>query len=1024
MPKNNWENPGLLGIHKLPAHCPLNGYCDAASAKAGRGATRMSLDGDWEFKLFPTVAAADRWEQAGAWDHVRVPHTWQMPQSGATLTNEKGEITDRPIYANIRYPFPLNPPFLPEENPTGVYRRSFEWKGEPGRIYRLVLHGADSYVEVFLNGTFVGMSKDSRLPAEFDITGLLSAGTNTLVCKVVKFCDGSYLEDQDMWRLSGLQRSVEILSLAKVHIADVEMRAGHEGDFLVTTRLAGASDEELQKCTVEVEVLSADGSAVVPPLQGRIQTTSNTNDFASPLARAVVVHGKADGIRPWSAEAPHLYRAIVTLRSPENTVLAAEAIRFGFRTVELKGGLVHVNGKPIILCGVNRHEFDHITGKCISEEQMLADIRLMKQANINAVRTSHYPNLTRWYELCDEHGLYVIDETNLETHGAQPWDRFAKDPEWLPAFVDRIARMIERDKNHPCIIFWSLGNESGYGPNHDAMAGYARGRDPTRLVHYESCGRGPATDILCPMYFSIERARELATLAGEHRPVIQCEYSHAMGNSLGNIAEYWADIWPLPGQKSNIGWEKIKKTARLQGGFIWDWADQGILVKSKDGREYWAYGGDFGETHHDGAFCNNGIVYPDRTLHPTYHEAKWCYQRVATELLPPENGKLRLTVYNRHDHISLSHLEGFWSVSAGNQGARQWQRLKLPDIAPGGHFVVELNEPATSAEEGPRTLQLEFRLKADTFWAAAGHVVAADEHLLPSRRVRPIYLVDSGNDIEKAGDTYRTQEHEFRFEGGMLAGFNRRGMAQVLAGPVRGEFYRAPTDNDKGGKENSYAADWSRAGLDRLQVRTLSTTTSLAGNVAFIETQQLYLAAEDLPGIRLKTRYTVGNHGLLIEAEAECDERLPVLPRVGLRFVLPGTFEEIEYFGRGPHECYPDRKASAFLGFHASKIDDLSRPYIYPAEHGGRADVTQIRIFNQQPLTIRSATPLQMSLHRFTTEDLAAAAHTVDLPRRENLYLYLDHRHLGVGGDVGWAKSVRESYLVKPGLYRWSLSLS
>lgn len=654
------------------------------------------------------------------------------------------------------------------------------------------------------------MSKDSRLPAEFDVTTLLRPGRNVLACKVLKYSDASYLEDQDMWRLSGLQRSVRIQSLrAGVRIADLEVRASAEGAFRLCVRAEADGtgwEARVRRCGVRAEVYlrTQQGFARVSPEPEGPLVAKFVQQGSGP-SPAAVIEARFAGVRPWSAESPTLYRVVVTLTGERGEDLGAEATDFGFRTVCLEGGQLRVNGRPVIFTGVNRHEFDHIGGKCVSEAQMLEDIRLLKRANINAVPTSHYPNQRRWQQLCDEHGLYLIDETNIETHGAEPWGRFANDPVWLPAMIDRIARLIERDIKHPSVILWSLGNESGYGPNHDAMAEYARRRDPTRLVHYETAGTGPATDVICPMYASIEKLLELGTLSNEHRPVIQCEYAHAMGNSVGNLREYWDLIWEKPARRTNIGYLSLTKVARLQGGFIWDWADQGILVTARDGREYWAYGGDFGEAQHDAAFCNNGIIFPDRTVHPCYWEVRHVYRRVACELIRAEHLSAVVDVHNRFDHVSLGEAYGGLAgrrrllvdgvekasgpLDAGDLPAGATRRLKIP--LPEAHGSL-------------RTLRTEFSLARGTFWADAGHIVAEDELTLPSEGPHRVDVKRGARvGIERDGPdaVIVAGANRFALEDGMLARWDRR--PPLLAGRIRAEFFRAPTDNDEGGGTGS-----------------------------------------------------------------------------------------------------------------------------------------------------------------------------------------------------------------------------
>jgi beta-galactosidase len=1031
----DFENPGLLHRNKLASHVPLGRYATVEEAAAGGAGGAVCLDGVWRFRLVsgpgqtPAEFELAKFEMAGfddrAWDSVAVPHSWQMPRSGVTLTEPgTGTVIDRPIYLNVRYPFPVNPPFVPAENPTGCYRRRFTHRGEPGRRYRLRFEGADSYLEVFLNGVFVGMSKDSRLPAEFDVTDTLVEGENLLACRVLKFCDGSYLEDQDMWRLSGLQRSVWLESVAEVHVADVGVRGDADGRYRGVVTVEGATEKRLREYAVELRLFEL--------LPGGARGAQVGGIVKRPVAEMgqATFDLRAEGAKPWTAETPHRYRLVVSLLSPEGKTIGAEKADFGFRTVTLtggEGGAVRVNGRKVIFCGVNRHEFDHITGKVVSEQQMLDDIRLMKRANINAVRTSHYPNCSRWYELCDEHGLYVVDETNIETHGAEPWGRFANDPAWAPAMLDRCARMFERDKNHACVVFWSLGNESGYGPNHDAMAAYLRARDSSRLVHYETAGSGPATDVICPMYASVEKMVELGSTPGEHRPIIQCEYAHAMGNSCGNLKEYWDAIWEKPQPRPNVGYQSLTKTARTQGGFIWDWADQGILVKSADGREYWAYGGDFGEKDHDGAFCNNGIVCPDRSVHPAYFEVKWCHRRVAAEKVSLAGTTLTLDVHNRHDHVSLGHLAGRYSILEDGVEVASGA-IELPETPAGETARVSLQLPH-AGEATVRTLRTAFALRQATFWADAGYVVAEDEIELPAHGPHPVEPARSGAAvIEKDGPQAElvAGASRYGFDAGMLARWARRG-TPLLDGRVRLEFFRAPTDNDEGGGEGSYAHEWRRVGLDRLQPTLGSTEVTPLGHQAVrVRSHETYLTPDHHAAIEATTTYELSAGGVSIEVVVHPDADLPLLPRAGLRLVLPKWATRAQYLGRGPHENYADRCASAFVGLYELATKDWAVPYIHPGECGGRTGITRLVLSDEAGKTrleVVSDQPLQVSLGHFTTADLAAAKHTVDVPCREELYVYLDHAHMGVGGDIGWGRSVRPEYLVPPRTFRFGITL-
>ena len=1017
-PLPDWEDPSVLQRNREPGHVPLRGYADAAGALADRSPHVQSLDGNWKFNLAPTVAAAPadfhqpQFNDA-AWSTMPVPGTWQMPG----LCDMKD--FDRPIYTNIRYPFPVDPPFVPNENPTGCYRTTFTVPGAwSGRRTFIVFDGVDSAFHVWLNGKPLGFSTDSRLPAEFDISGFLVAGQNTLAVRVYRWSHGSYLEDQDMWRLSGIQRSVWIYSKPPVRIADFRAITKLDRDYRdatleVRATVRGCAIDDLKNYRVTCQLYDA---AQQPLFAAAPRETPGNQAWLS--HEQAVLEQPVPNPKKWTAETPNLYTLVVTLQDAMGTVLDCERTRIGFRSVELKNAQLLVNGQPVVFTGVNRHEFDHVRGKSITEEQMQLDIRIMKQGNINAVRTSHYPNLTRWYELCDQFGLYVVDETNIETHGTQPWDRLAKDPAWTAAFVDRGMRMVERDKNHPCVIFWSLGNESGYGPAHDAMAAWMRAYDPTRLIHYESCGQGKATDVLCPMYWSLEGILRLANDPKETRPVIMCEYAHAMGNSSGNMHVYWDTIWAHP---------------RLQGGFVWDWADQGILVSHADGRKYWAYGGDFGDTPNDGAFCNNGLVFPDRSLHPGYHECAKVWQKIHTTATPAELAKGEVTITNRNYFIDLSYAHARWRVLADGLEVAAGD-FALPEIAPQHHAKVTVPFKRPAAEPGTEFhLEILYTLAADQPWAKAGHVVAREQFVLPRepRRVsaaapqkRPeLSLQESGGQLLLSCDQLRAS---FDLSAGTLASLSSKGVEFVSA-PLQHQFFRASTDNDKGGGERSYDAQWRAAGLDRLAAKLLDVHWHQpAKDCAVITVRHAFAAPGLAAGLATVSVFTVTSDGrVTVDNDVTADERLPVLPRVGMQLGVPAAFDTCDWFGRGPFENYSDRQNGAFVGRFRARVADLAVPYINPSENGGRGDVRWVALSNSggAGLLASGDAPLQFSAHRCTTADLDAARHTPDIPQRDTITLSLDHKHMGVGGDDSWSPRVHAPYVIHPAHFRYRLHL-
>ncbi|MEI7767567.1 MAG: glycoside hydrolase family 2 TIM barrel-domain containing protein [Phycisphaerae bacterium] len=1012
--RQDWNDRAVTERNRQPAHVPLGGYPDLASARRGATPHVLTLDGTWSFQLYPNPEAcpADFFTPGyadTAWLKVPVPGTWQMPgYCGLGQVNDTTSI-DRPIYTNITYPISFaDYPHAPAANPTGCYRTTFRVPADwSGRKLSVIFEGVDSAFHVWLNGQELGFSTDSRLPAEFDITALVQPGENVLAVRVYRWSHGTWLEDQDMWRLAGIQRSVWLLAKPMVGIGDFRVRthldALYRGATLeVVGMFPAIADTQLEQYRFSAELFDASGAPVVA-LPGQTLQRPRTCTLSTTL----------NAPRLWSDEDPYLYTLVVQLWDAGGTLLDTETCKVGFRKVEIKDGCLLLNGQPVKIRGVNRHEFDHRTGKTISEAQMQTDIRLMKQANINAVRTSHYPNCSRWYELCDEFGLLVVAETNLETHGMYPRERAALDPQWLPAHLLRISRMVERDKNHPSIILWSLGNESGYGPAHDAMAAWARAADPTRPIHYENAGSVSATDIQCPMYASIAGCLE-RLMSDARRPVIQCEYAHAMGNSSGNLKEHWETIWRQP---------------RFQGGFIWDWADQGILVHTPEGQPYWAYGGDFGETQHDGWFCNNGLVFPDRTLHPCYHEVAYWYQTIHTQWAPPpRRGTLppeTLRITNRQFFRTLAGVTATWRLwEAGVETATG--TIPLPELAPQQSANLTLTLPPATQSGQERHVVIEYRLQDATTWAPAGFIVAREQLPLPrfpqSVALCPGQQAQCRQAGQQATLTTAGLSATVDLHSGELIAL-LRGELNYLTHPLHHQFWRAPVDNDVGGVEITYGIRWRNAGLDRLQTQVLNTDLSAPGVVRITARHQ---APGVTTGFTTTTTYCLRNDGVLvIDAEVSADPDLPLLPRIGLQLALPGQFDRCRWFGRGPHENYVDRIGSAFVGRYELPVDDLYVPYIHPTENGGRCDVRWVELVDGSGAGLRawSDTPLQFSAHRFTTADLTGAEHTIDLPRRPDITWSLDHRHAGVGGDIGWGPSVYEAYQIKPGLYRYRMYL-
>lgn len=1064
--RHDWENPQVIGRNKLPGHVPLGAYPDAATALAGVRTASPNvtlLNGAWAFLLVPgPEAAPEGFERpdfdASGWATMPVPGNWQMPANWAALAFE-----DRPIYLNVAYPFEPNPPFVPEENPTGCYRTTFSLEVSPeARDIFLLFESVDAAFYLWVNGVPVGYSQGSRLPAEFDITPYVQQGENLLAVKVLRYCDGTYLEDQDMWRLSGIQRDVLLISKPKVALRDFTVRAelddayrdGHLHIEAFIPRVA-----EMASTTVEARLLYEGVNVLDQPLEGRVQ--DHTPYGAATKTACAMLDAVVDAPKLWTAETPHLYTLLLTLRDGAGEAVDWESCRVGFRRVEVKGGVLLLNGKRLVLRGVNRHEHHPVRGRALTEADMRQDIELMKQLNFNAVRTGHYPDDPRWYDLCDEYGLYVIDETNIETHGV--YGDLSNDPAWAQAYLDRLVRLVQRDKNHPSILFWSLGNESGVGPHHAAMAAWARAHDPTRLVHYESGGPGPeVSDVVSVMYPDLEEMRRRLADPAEKRPILMCEYAYAKGNSSGNVAKFW---------------EMVDAYPRFQGGCVWDWHDKMIRHRTEGGVPFFAYGGDFGggydytRENEDPQMCANGVVGPILDsdalwVHPGAWEIKQVQAPVAIEValgsreaytLADPHGtapderllKRRFTVINKYHSLDLSHLAIVWEVTEDGVTVESG-RLDAPAVAPGEHgdLVIPFAEPEALAPGAEYHLSVRFVLAEATPWAPVGHEVATAQFLLPYReehgpRIRPVSVAQRSRGArliteERTGELrVRTADDStgdryvavvFDKATGLLTSYEVDGRRLLSRGPVE-TVYRAPTDIDlMMGNPEANARKWRRAGLDRLvRRRTTFNIVALDEGTIRVWVYATLSAGPDYPDIESVVTYRIEATGaILVEADMDIDPWMPFVPRVGLELRVPGGYEQLAWYGRGPHEAYVDRKHSALVGRYRATVDEQLTPYVYPSECGGKEDVRRLSLTDEagHGLLVRGIAPLHFSALHATTEALAAAGHPHEIERTDDTVLHLDARHMGVGGDDGWTSQVHPEFRIYPGRYHIGFWLS
>jgi beta-galactosidase len=941
----------------------------AAQALAGAAPRVESLDGTWSFLLVdrPTdtpanFAAPDL--DISDWDDIAVPGNWTM------------QGFDTPQYTNVQMPFePDNPPALPEDNPTGIYRTTFtvpaDWAGR-----RLVLSfgAVTSTFSVWVNGEFVGVGKDSRLPSEFDVSETAHSGENSLAVQVVKWSDASYVEDQDQWWQAGVNRSVTLYATAPTYIEHVLARGTVDGKLDVLVEAGNLPDPQW---TVRAALYDSGGQLVRGDLSGGFTTFGRSwpRDGSATLTADV-----AD-IRPWSAETPYLYTLVVSLHSADGGEVEATRTRIGFRTVEVRDRQLLVNGKPVYIKGVNRHEHHDRLGSAVDRETMRGDIAVLKEFNVNAVRTSHYPPDPYFLDLCDEHGLYVIDEANVETHAH--YNQINRDPRYAAAFVDRGSRMVRRDGNHASVILWSLGNESGYGPNHDAMAGWIRNYDDSRPLHYEGAiagnwsGGKPATDIICPMYPSIASIVEWADTTTDHRPLIMCEYAHAMGNSCGNLADYWTAI------RSHHG---------LQGGFIWEMLDHGIAITTENGETYWGYGGDFGDEPNDGNFVCDGLFWPDRTPHPPMWEAKRLFQPVRITSASLANNEI--VVHNEYDFIDLSHLAFSWEITVDG---RVTQRGDLPalSIPAGEHQTVSVAYQPLVLEPGEEaTLVVQFRDRRDNPLLGPDHAVGWEQLTLPS-------TVDASPTAAEAVP-YRSNGDTITAGGVTLESGRITEFEPLLTEPAP-NVWRAPTDND-GMPGRLESETWYRPALRSWLEWGLDKADHIVDDVSTVDGQIVIRGRMTSPERELfgHTRTVVVRTGGVLDITEEFDvpADLDDLPRLGVTFDLPAEYSELSWLGRGPQESYVDRKFGVSLGQWESTVEGQYVPYIYPQEHGNLTDVRwlALRRADGAGLLISAPTPIEARASHYSDATLSAARHTIDLVRDDVVHVMLDIRQRGLGG--------------------------
>ena len=929
---------------------------------------------------------------------------------------------DKPIYTNTQMPFAEQPPFVPEENPTGVYERDFDLpKSWSGKRVVLQLGGYESVALIYINGVEVGMTKDSRLAAEFDVTQFVKSGNNVVRIDVTKWSDATFIEDQDQWWHGGITRSVKLYATNKVFIERFKSVSGLEKDGTTGTLSIEADLGALENLSTDGYTLRA--SITELPKVKSANLEKSIKNFTSPKwterdanlkkrsddyfhgkywhgnlpadAKAAIMenepwpHGKVHlntripKVNPWSAEAPNLYTLHIELLDPNGVVIEVSQQRIGFRSIVIKGQDFLVNGQPIIFYGINRHDFNRFTGRALTRDDMRQDLLELKRWNFNAVRTSHYPNDAAFLDLCDELGFYVIGEANIESHAFI--SSICDDTKYLTAFVDRVGRMVQRDIHHPSVVMWSLGNESGAGTNHEAAAAYARSFDPSRPLHYEGGIRGnwmgshSLTDVIAPMYPSINAIKEYAKSPKADRPLIMCEYSHAMGNSNGTLAEYW---------------EVIESTRGLQGGFIWEMWDHGPVQTLADGTKRNAYGGDYGEVKHDGNFCCDGMVFPDRTPKPAMHEFKALAAPVVITAVKAATGQFK--VFNKHFFKDLSEYQLQWNITCDGEILDSGV-VKLPKVAPrkSANFKVSSKKLAKGTARGERFINFSLVCVSSTPWALPMSEVGWSQIALPSQ------ALTAAKKAKELGDV--VDEH-----GQIVLPYG------IVAPSV--SLWRAPTDNDRIGH---IAAKWERYG-----VREISRTDCLVqqSNTSIKVTNTWQTST----GVNFKHTQLITPvvGGFNVKESVTVPKAFDDLARVGTLFELDGSLNELVYFGTGAHETYPDRKIGR-IGRYVSTVAAQYIPYVRPQENGGHAAVRWFEVVNAQGNGLRfvMGKPAQVSVTPNRDADLADSTHDVEVVPCGNTVVHIDTAHRGVG-TASCGPDTLAKYLIKTGVHTWEWTVT
>jgi len=1008
--QNDWEDQSVIGRNKMPARATSYSFSSEDQAlKGDRVQARfLSLNGEWMFhfeadsKNRPLDFYSSE-AKVSEWNKIEVPSCWEMKGYGT------------PIYTNSTYPFPNRPPFITRTNLVGSYFKTFDlpenWDGK-----QIILHfgGVSSAFYVWVNGQMVGYSEDSCLPAEFDVTEKVQKGKNTVAVQVFRWSDGSYLEDQDHWRMSGIQREVMLLAQPRVAL----------NDFFVRTKF----DENLEDALLQIRpIVTMKDSINIEgwTVEAMLYSPTNKPKFPQPLkidlskivyeeypqrdnVKFSLLESKIESPQKWSAELPVLYTLVLSLKDEKGNLLESRSSKIGFRDIRIQDGVFQVNGKSVKLYGVNRHDHSQTGGKTVTRDEMLKDVLLMKQHNLNAVRTSHYPNDPYFYDLCDQYGLYVMDEANIETHHAGGY--LANQSSWHAAYSERISRMVERDKNHPSIFSWSLGNEAGSGPNFAAAAAWIKEFDPTRPIHYEGA-QGDANrpeykqfgspeymkkpylanpddtwyvDMISRMYCTIDQLKGLSESPYIKRPIVMCEYSHSMGNSTGNLMEYW-----------NL----IHSKKNLMGGFIWDWIDQGIARTDAQGRKWWAYGGDYGDQPNDANFCINGLISPDRTVKAATEECKYVFQPVV--VVPYDQDKMQFRIKNRFQFRNLNEFDIRWTLTENGKDIGTGS-LGAFAVLPGESklFAVDYDLSKTTGEVW---MKVSIKLAKDELYAKRGHEIAKEQFLISA--AKPIQSIASKVAVQVFEDsekilTVGAKDFKVTFDktSGYLTKYQFQGK-DMLIGLLKPNFWRPITDNDiRAWQVEKNLSDWLSvaASLKLVQMKVLDEGIS-----------KLIIAdLKSDKGLNLQLSYKVSGDGIVdVIYQVKISEKLTEPLRIGMTTEVSGEMGLMNFYGKGPFENYSDKNHAAEVNIYSGKVEDFIFHYVRPQENGNHTEVRWLALRNAtgSGLMVVGKQPLNTSVWPYTAENIAKATHINEIETAGFYTMNMDLGQAGLGGNDTWS---------------------